>query len=245
MRKLILVLGIAAVVNPAWSFALELERTGLEAIKSIEVTVPEAAKASEIVPFQSGAQFACMSAGSNVLFDLKIADVGDESGEVVVNDGGAPKTFKAGYNNGRFVFGNNQDSVIVLPPPGYFAWVVGTVRHDGSNGKLICQYGKAVSQTIPASLGSRSAFSCIGTRTEKMYDLNIVDVGDESGKVVINAGGAPETFNTDYKNGRFLFGTSLIELDQPYWYEWTTGKAVDVKGLSEPLVCKSRKYGKI
>ncbi|MCX5785889.1 MAG: hypothetical protein NTX59_09380 [Elusimicrobia bacterium] len=242
MRKLIVVLSIAAMVNPAWSFALELERTGLETMKSIEITVPEATKASEAAPFQSGSKFACMSAGSNVLFDLKVTDVGDESGEVVVNSGGAPKTFKANYKNGRFVFGDTMDSVIELPAPGYFEWVIGTVQHDGSNGKLICQYGKAVNQTIPATLESRSAFSCIGTRSEKMYDLDIVDVGDESGKVVINAGGAPETFKANYKNGRFIFGKSLIELDQPYWYEWTTGKAVDVKGLSEPLVCKSRKY---
>ncbi|MFA6434290.1 MAG: hypothetical protein WCW52_06300 [Elusimicrobiales bacterium] len=217
MKKLLIALGVAAAVNPACSSALN-------------------------GPFESGSKFECMSADSKVLFTLDILDAGDKKAEVTVDASGAPKTLAAVYSDGRFVFGAGMNSIIELPSPVYHEWVVGRVEHAGMNEKLICQFGDAVEDSIPASFSSRSAFSCLGTRTERMYDLDIVDIGDDEGTVEINDSGAPKTFPAYFRDGSFMFGDSLIQLDRPSWYEWTIGRTENVKGASEPLVCKSREY---
>ena len=247
-KNMIILVGLVVLMSSVCAVAMEnsmpiaFEKLHLEKVINMETNIPVEVGAIRAVSFQSGTKFACMSAESNILFNLDIVDVGDEEGQVVINDGGAPKTFNADYSSGRFVFGDDYESSIEIPVPGYFEWVVGRVNYKGKREKLICQYGEIVNQSIPASLGSNSAFSCIGTHSERMYDLDIVDVGDDEGEFVINDGGAPEILKIYYNNGRFIFGKSLIELNQPSWYDWTTGKAFNVNGLSEPLVCKSVKY---
>lgn len=54
-------------------------------------------------------QFECRGRESGNFYDLTVIDVGDEEGEVTVNNGGAPQHFRAEYSEtesgGRFIFG--------------------------------------------------------------------------------------------------------------------------------------------
>ena len=238
-KNMIILVGLVVLMSSVCAVAMEnsmpiaFEKLHLEKVINMETNIPVEVGAIRAVSFQSGTKFACMSAESNILFNLDIVDVGDENGQVVINDGSSPKTFNADYNSGRFIFGDDYESSIELPVPGYSEWVIGRVNYKGKSEKLICQYGEIVNQSVSASLGSNSAFSCIGTHSERMYDLNIVDVGDQEGEVVINDGGAPQTFNADYNNGRFIFGEGLIEMNNPYWYEWMTGKQLQIDDLAK------------
>ncbi len=58
------------------------------------------------------------------------------------------------------------------------------------------------------------AFECLGNKTDKFYDLTILDVGDQEGEVVINNGGAPKSFRATYReikagHHRWVFGYEL------------------------------------
>ena len=60
-------------------------------------------------------------------------------------------------------------------------------------------------------------FKCVGKQTGKLYDASILDVGDEDGEIVVNNGGAPQTFRANYretKTGqhRWVFGYELYNI---------------------------------
>lgn len=171
-------------------------------------------------------RFECVGVTSGTFFDLTIVDVGDEEGEVYVNDGGAPVSYEASYSGGqaetgfsehRFVFGFDEyddGDIAELYAVDVTAVSVdflrGSVDYAGQSEEIVCYDMEA-----QPSGEAAPEFQCISVETGTFFDLDVVDVGDQEGRVTINDGGAPASFEAQYdeleENGsrarhRFVFG---------------------------------------
>jgi hypothetical protein len=195
-------------------------------------------------PYESGTQFACMAPKSQVFFDIKIEDVGDQTGSVDINAGGAPQSMTAYYSDGRFAFG--KDGLIELPAAASFDWTIGHVKFGNVDETLYCQFGAEVAQHISVTLdSSKSAVGCVGMDSGEFYTLKVDDIGDQTGTIYVDDGGAPQKIASFYDSNsgeyRLDNGKSAIDLTKVA-NEWATGKTDQVAGISESLVCKAQKY---
>lgn len=164
--------------------------------------------------------YECLGLSSGTFFDLQVVDVGDQEGSVVVNDGGAPRTHSAHYTQEgagghAFLFGfddfngghiDRLHSIEIASVSSAFA--EGVADYDGVQEAVVCYDTGTIDPDVASDLECRSS------ETGTFFDLDIVDVGDQEGTVVVNDGGAPESFFADYRqrheNGsvghRFIFG---------------------------------------
>ena len=209
--------------------------------------------------------FECFSIETGLFFDMEIVDVGDEEGTVVINDGGAPVTYTAeydqgtastGYDSHTFLFGfdaYNQGEIDAL-----FTIAIdeistnfarGSFTYDQIDGELVCHLPDTDSE--PESFD----YECLGKQSGTFFDLTIVDVGDEEGEVVVNDGGAPVTYpaefdqrmdENDNHHDQFIFGFDAYnngEIEELYFIDvsvvsinFSLGE-VEYAGAAEELIC--------
>lgn len=194
----------------------------------------------------SNSKLFCLSVNHpSTMVDLEIVDVGDEVGKITINDGGAPQHFDAFYNNNSFitVCDNNSEcdgpTVTMAEQNFSYNWAKGTLTFNETTDDLICSLTDATAQI---TLESKTQIECTGVN-EIIYTLDIVDVGDEEGRIEINDGGAPIYLDAVYHNNRFIGlndkddRSVTIDIVSPEFYGWTYATA-ELDGESETVICK-------
>ncbi len=81
------------------------------------------------------------------------------------------------------------------------------------------------------------SFECLGTETKNLYNVEIIDIGDEEGTVVINDGGAPVRYEAYYHHGSFFYGVeNQIQLKQLGYWRWDEAM-IKHDGIVEYAAC--------